>query len=129
MSPVKINREKLLDVLRANRDNHRKIFLEAQHGYRAKAIQELDAMLHEARDNKRIRRSLSLIEPIDQTREYTRAITMLEMSVEDEITLSDLDFRQLVMDEWSWKGQFLTANRAYSVSAQDELSKGESYAE
>lgn len=116
MQSIKVKRLELLDTLRANRENHRKVFLEASEGYREAAIAELDKSLEAAKRGERIRRSIGLAEPMDQTREYDRAIRMLEMSVDTEITLSDRDFQQFVMDDWAWKEQFSASNRAYVKS-------------
>ena len=119
MQTVKINKAELLTVVKANREQHRKIFDEAITGYRECAIKELDAMLAEAKTGKRIRRSVSLVEPVDQTREYDKAIRMLEMSVEDVIELEDHEFSNYVLDDWGWKKSFLASNRAYSKTADD----------
>ncbi len=121
MKAITISKTKLLDVIKANREKHRAIFLEAQTGYRLAAIIELDKMLVEARSGKRIRRAVKLIEPIDQTSEYDRVIRMLEMSEDSTILLEEHDFRQYVLDDWAWKGQFNASNRLYSKSLDDQL--------
>ena len=117
MHTVKITKEELLSTIIKNRESHRKIFDEAIVGYREQAIKELDAMLAEAKEGKRIRRAVSLIEPIDQTREYDKAIKMLQMSVDDVIELDEHQFSQYVLDDWGWKKSFLHSNRGYSATA------------
>lgn len=121
MNDVKVNRIELLDVVKKNRDNHRKIFEEAVVGYREQAIKELGAHLKEARAGGRIRRTVTLVQPIDQTIEYDRAIKMLEMSVDDTVTLDEHTFQCLVMDDWGWKKTFLSANAMYSKTANDTI--------
>ena len=123
MNAITVKKEELLKVLRENREKHRTIFLEAQDGYRTAAIAELDAILAEARAGKKIRRQVTLIEPMDQTRDYDRAIRMLEMAVTDEIVLEEHDFQCFVLDEWTWKKQFNTSNWNYSdtLKRQPEL--------
>ncbi len=121
MTPVTVSKTKLLETLRSNRENHRKIFLEAQEGYRGAAIAELDRMIQEARGGKKIRRSLTLIEPVDQTGDYDRAIRMLEMSIDDSVKLAEDDFQCYVMDEWRWKQQFTASNFNYSKTLQDSI--------
>jgi hypothetical protein len=118
MESVKVSRTELLSVLKANRENHRVIFLEAQAGYRKMAIEVLDSMLADAKAGKKIRKVVQLVDPVYQTKDYDRAIRMLEMSQVDLIGLSESDFACYVMDEWSWKKQFSTSNRAYSMSLQ-----------
>ena len=118
-SQVTVKKTVLLEKLRANRAVHRETFLEAQKGYRAEVIKRLDSMLEDARNNKRIRTNVELVAPMDCTADYDRVIAMLEMSVKDEITISETHFRQFVLDEWTWKGQFTASNARY-------LNKGES---
>ncbi len=121
MNAIKVSKTTLLATLRTNRDKHRQIFLEAQQGYREAVIAELDNMLAEAKAGKKIRRSVTLTEPMDQTKDYDRAIQMLEMSVDETITLEEEDFREYVQDEWRWKGQFNLSNVRYSKSLSDEI--------
>lgn len=122
LEAIKVKKADLLATLRENRAKHNKIFLEACGGYRAAAIRELDNMLAEAKAGKKIRRSVSLIEPADQTKDYDRVIRMMEMSVDDEITLDEHDFSQYVLDQWGWKKAWSASNMAYSstLMAQPE---------
>jgi hypothetical protein len=92
MNDVKVKREELLNKVRANRDAHRSLFLLAQEGYRKLVIEELDKMLANARAGLPIKRSVSLTEPSDHTKDYDRVVAMLEMSVEETITLEAQDF-------------------------------------
>lgn len=122
MQTVKIKKDELLGIVRTNREQHRAIFLEAQVGFRAQAVAELDNMLERAKAGGRIPRSWSLLAPIDQTKEYDRVLKMLEMSVDDVIELSQIDFARYVMDDWEWREQFLASNARYSKMAEDIVS-------
>lgn len=115
MHSVKVNRTELLVRIKTNRDEHRKLFLKAQEGYRAAIIEELDRMLQEARDGKEIRRHISLPEPQDHTLDYDRVIDMLQMSQDNIIEIADHEFDQFVRDNWSWKGAFDTTSAMYST--------------
>ena len=118
MNSIKVGKSELLTVLRENREKHRTIFLEATEGYKTAAIAELDSMLADAKAGKKIRRSMSLIEPSDQTCDYDRAIRMMEMSQDEIIELEEHDFAQYVLDDWAWKRQFLHSNAVYSATAR-----------
>lgn len=118
MKTIRIEKAKLLAAVTKNRELHQKTFLEAQQGYREAVIAELDKMLAEARTGKRIRRSVDLIEPTNQTREYDRIIAMLEMCLDEQIELSPQEFEMYVMDRWAWKQQFALSNRAYTHSRE-----------
>jgi hypothetical protein len=116
MYNIKTNKFTLLEVLKKNREEHRKIFLEACEGYREQAVIELEHMLDEAKKGKKICRSVSLIEPMDQTKDYDRAIKMLEMEMRTEVELTEVEFAQYVMDDWRWKDQFTITNSVYQKS-------------
>jgi hypothetical protein len=115
-SQITVKKLELLDKLRANRASHRKVFLKAQEGYRDAVIKELDRMLKDARDNKRLRVDVCLPAPQDHTPDYDRIILMLEMSVVETIVISERQFQQYVMDDWAWKGQFIDSVSSYTVS-------------
>jgi len=119
MDTVKIARDDLLVVVKKNRASHRQIFEEALIGYRDEVIRQLEQRLDEAKRNKRVNHHISLIEPMDQTKEYDRIIKMLEMSVESEIELTQSQFAMYVMDDWSWKQQFTASNVNYSATLRN----------
>ena len=113
MKTVIVRKDELLDTLRINRSKHREVFEQAQKGYRIKAIKLLDAALKDAERGLEIRTYIELESPIDQTRDYDRVISMLEMSVDTKVELSENEFSQYVLDDWNWKRQFLTTNSMY----------------
>ena len=115
MNTVKVKREELLTKVRANRDAHRTLFLKAQEGYRKLVIKELDRMLKDAKDGLPIQRSVTLTEPSNHVKDYDRVITMLEMSVDDTVTLDAHDFDRYVMDNWDWSRFALATNTAYAA--------------
>jgi hypothetical protein len=117
MNAVKVKREDLLTKVRANREAHRELFLKAQEGYRKLVIEELNKMLADARAGLPIKRSVSLTEPSDHTKDYDRVVAMLEMSVDETITLEAHDFDQYVMDNWDWSRFALSTNTAYAAHA------------
>lgn len=113
MRTVTVNKEELLKSVRANRQHHRTVFLQAQEEFRKRAIEELEKRLADARDGKHFDQHLGMIEPVDRTDDYDRIISMLEMSVDDKIDLTQDEYAAYVMDDWSWKRQWLTANSTY----------------
>jgi hypothetical protein len=113
-SGVTVKKSELLNELTKNRASHRETFIDAQKGYRVDVIAELDAMLADARSGKEIRRGISLVEPRDHTKDYDRAIRMLEMCTKDEVFISDSEFAQYVMDDWGWKRDFIQSTAQYT---------------
>jgi hypothetical protein len=103
----------LIDRLKKNRAEHRKIFEEALVGYRNRVIEELDRRLKDAKAGRKIDTRIYLTEPEDHTREYDRAIDMLEMHTEPEIELTREEFVRLARDEWEWMDQFIATSSTY----------------
>jgi hypothetical protein len=118
---IRVNKAELLTTLETNKAKHRQIFEEACDGYQKAVIQELEKQLKRAKEGIRRSMIVNIPAPIDQTKEYDRAIAMLKMSVDTEVLLSELDFRCFVLDDWDWKQKFLTSSRDYSVRAASLL--------
>ncbi len=113
MNTVKVMKSELLAKIGANREQHRNEFEKALAGYRERCIEELEARLVDLRAGRRFDVAIRLPVPEDHTDDYNRVITMLEMSVDDEIEIYEQEFSQYVMDQWSWKGAFTTTNATY----------------
>jgi len=110
---VRVKRDELLEKVRANRADHKNTFEKALKVYREDVIAELERSILDAREGRRIRRSIELVEPINQTKEYDKIIAMLQMSVDDEVVLTSEDFAQYVMDDWRWKDAFIGSTAGY----------------
>ena len=104
---------KLKEVIQKNRDNHWSTFEKAQTKYREMAIAELERGIADAKAGRRIMRSLNLVEPFDQTKDYDRVLSMLSMTSDTNIELTEQQYSQYILDQWSWKAQFDTANSSY----------------
>lgn len=114
---IMANREQVLETLKKNRETHKKIVEEAREGYLKKAEEELKKRLSKVKEGNLVDLFFRLNLPVDQTKVYDTAIKMLEMHVDNEIELSAYQVRNLVMDEWDWKEQFIGTNALYSVTA------------
>lgn len=112
-SVITVKKQDLLVNLRANLETHRETFLNALEGYKISVIEELELSLKEARSNKRYRKIIQLEEPRDHTKDYKRVIAMLEMSISEEIKISEVEFAQYVLDDWGWKEQFSNVTSNY----------------
>jgi hypothetical protein len=117
---VYVNKERLLETLRENREEHRALFEEAQVKYREKVIEVLDKRLAEARAGGRVRTYINLPEPVDYTKNFDEAIQMVEWEESDSIELDERDFQRYVLNKWEWAGAFAANTTAYVVGAVDE---------
>lgn len=118
MDRIRVKKNELLEILHKNRKEHRNTFLDAQKVYRKLVIEKLDAKLAQAREGGQIhlRELTMIVEPQDHTRDYDRAIGMLEMSVEHEVSLSEHEYRTYVEDNWEWTRNWALSNSAYTSS-------------
>jgi hypothetical protein len=80
-------------------------------------------MLEDARKGRPIQRSVTLTEPSNQVKDYDRVITMLEMSVDDTITLDAQAFDRYVMDNWDWSRFALATTTAYAAETPQALGR------
>ena len=113
MRTVTVTKDDFLTRVRENRDNHRAVFEEALEGYRQRRMLEL---VHRVRDLKRggvINQYIGLPEPEDHTDDYDRILTMVEMSINDTVELSENEFAMYVMDQWQWKQSFTNSTDRY----------------
>jgi hypothetical protein len=128
MDTIIMQKAQLTGILTENRNKHRKVFLEALSGYRRQAIAELEKSLEEARKGKRIRRTITLVEPQDMTKAYDTTLAMLAHHQENTIEITREEYRNYVLDEWQWSSQWSASNRAYTSSASsEEYWKGKGY--
>jgi hypothetical protein len=118
MNEVKIQKEKLLAIVKQNRTEHRDIFIAAQDKYRDLVIQCLDEQLASARKKERVKLNMlvSITQPEDHTVEYDRAIRMLELTEDTVIVLDKKSFTNLVQDQWDWSHSWAASNMRYTSS-------------
>lgn len=117
MKPVRMNKDVLIEKLRTNRETHRADFEAAAAEYRSQAAKDLRAKARavgETELNELADVYVHLSAPKQYTKEYDRALAMFESTLDDVIELSQSEFTQYVMDEWSWTEQFVNSTAAYS---------------
>lgn len=108
MKTVNVNRHNLLNKLRENRTKHVADYEEALKGYRIEVVKVLEQALADAKNGKYDNSGLHVYEqmPENHTSDYDQVIAMMEMSVDDIITLEASEVQQYVLDQWHWKTQF-----------------------
>ncbi|CAL9958356.1 hypothetical protein VPHD479_0033 [Vibrio phage D479] len=107
LNEVIVNRDKLLETVKANAEQHDVIYAEAMEAWREKSItfhrKQAAFIKKHGRENELLQRPTH---PQSNAAEYKRAIRMIEMSTMDELQLTAQQFNQLVMDEWNWSHAF-----------------------
>jgi hypothetical protein len=118
MHAVKVNRKELLDIVKTNKEKHVKEYNESVEDYKAAAVKLAQANLKLVKtgDLEQIAKTKPMpSKPVSYESNYTRAIRMLELSVEDTIDVEEDVFNQLVLDEWAWKNAFVAASALYKT--------------
>lgn len=116
MKTIRVEKDELLSILKANRDKHEAIFVEACIGYRTACIVALEKRLAQIQSGGNIQMYFQITEPVNQTKDYDKVIAMLEMSLDTEIELTQQEFANYVLDDWSWKDQFWATNSVYTMT-------------
>ncbi len=112
---VTVEKAKLLEAVRRNREQHIAERREALIGWRSALIRRCEEMLVEARNGEDPGHH-GLTQPPDYEREYARVISMLEFSTEDKITLNHRQFQNYVLDDWEWSDAFKVSTQSYMPS-------------
>lgn len=113
MNTITVNKQRLIETLVHNKDEHRAIFEKAQEVYRQRMVEELDRALAEAKAGRKIVRAFSLPVPEDHTDDFTTAIEMMEWETADEVELEQSDFQCYVQNQWRWRASFAGNTQAY----------------
>lgn len=114
MQKVKVNKNMLILTLKKNKEEHEENFLRAEQGYRKKVIEKLEELLLEAKAGGKICTKIDLAAPFNHIADYERVLRMLEMSVDDDIEITSMDFEQYIMDNWQWKAPFMNLLNTYT---------------
>jgi len=115
MQQVKVEKYELIERLEDNRAHHREIFERAVEGYKRAAIDQLHDWLNGVEKGQLPIMISQLPVPEEHTDDYDTALEMLKMSVDQEVVISQSDFRCYVLDKWEWKRRFVGTNSAYTV--------------
>lgn len=118
-----VSKDRLLEVLRSNRTQHKKIVEEAHAGYIKAAIAQLTEKLESLKAGERVNLIFALTTPQDHTDAYDNTIQMVEWHTGEEISLTAEEFANFVRDDWEWTQGFIHSNRPYSMAAV-EYAKG-----
>jgi len=123
MRDVKVNTADLLAKVIANRVKHIEEYKEAVAGYKdaakaeiKKVMLRLQARIDELEAGEMIRLAsvhFELAVPENHEKDYDQAISMLDMSVDDEVTIKASEHACYVMDDWTWKQDFVNVSNMY----------------
>lgn len=118
MQSVVINKPDLLKVLQENRAAHREFFERAIDGWQILVQKKIEEIVERAKAGDYEHVFYQMVRPEDHTKDYDRAIRMLELDIHDTVRLAEAEFATYVQDDWGWKKQWATSNSAYFAASQ-----------
>ena len=149
MKEINIEKTKLLEVIRANRDRHLADYTTAMREYVLEITEDVHGLGKEllqfkntvdtldtsvavsADDLKTFTTALTKVssawyqkagchtQPVSFAKEYDSIIRKLELSHDEIIQLSDAEFEKYVMDNWQWKQEFTNQTIGYLAKANN----------
>lgn len=114
MRTVRIEKSKLQSAINENLITHLSEFDTAMEDYRKVATDDLKDAIKDIK-NGEIVSHLNFDVPENHKEDYDRTLTMLGMSEDTIIELTEQEFNQYVMDDWNWKHQFMTTTANYAA--------------
>jgi len=138
---VRVNRQKLIETLTANRDKHVKEFNEAMNGYKDTAVKKVNEAFQNLGDRLEKRKNellkdlneftpetsdkfsdvLTILQsvtvnmkvPVSYKEAYDAAIDMATFDTRDELELSGAEFQCFCRDVWDWSYEFSNSTALY----------------
>jgi hypothetical protein len=117
---ITVEKEKLLETLKANRKKHAEDYKNAYNRYYNTCISELEGRVNELRETLRQVNPSSFLKfdltnryPQDYTNVYDQVIEMLEFCNADSIEITNSQYESWVKDDWDWKESFMLSTSAY----------------
>ena len=110
LKAVTVKKEDLIKRLKENLENHKKTYETACEGFRIEIKERLDKATEQYKEGK-TPSPINFVPPETHEEDYEVIISMLEMSVDEEVTLSISEYRRYAEDKWDWAERFkLTAS-------------------
>lgn len=113
---ITVKRAALLDTLKANKARHEEDFKATFAAYSKALGERLEAMLAEVREGKPVSLhalSVKLPKPESHADDYDRVIGMLDMSVAEDVTITEQQYSQFVRDQWGWRQSYDSVSSSY----------------
>lgn len=113
MRSTTIKTIKLLQIVKENREQHKKDYEIAVEEYLSHAKVQFEKKAEQASNGELVDPSIDAPRPEEFLDHYDQAIRMLELEERDRVELSESEFQRLVMDEWGWANQFESTSGSY----------------
>lgn len=109
---IKVNKSNLIKQIKDNKANHITEYAKAVVAYRHEAKKQL-TLLQEKLASGELKIELELTKPVNCSENYDSIIDMFEWEVENEVELTQDEFKEYVQDDTSFARSAKFANQAY----------------
>ena len=115
MNSIQMKREELLKIVKENATKHLAEYQEAVEDYKQAVLKltQMNVKIAKTGDLAQFKFKTIPSAPVNYSDNYSRAIRMLELSIQDVIDVEEHIFNQLVLDEWGWKQNFTAIAASY----------------
>ena len=114
MKTITVDKEGLLKALKENKAIHIAEYEEMKIIYMEMAVKKAQIMLIQLEKGEYdTQLSIDLDRPRSSEDEYDNAIEMLAWEVEDNVTITETEYKSYIKDEWNFSRHFAMSKAAY----------------
>jgi hypothetical protein len=110
---ISVNKAKLIEQIKLNKENHIKEYEKAIVAYKEEALRQLNEQIQKVQEGS-LNAKLELITPINNAVNYDKIIEMFEWEVNDVVELEQQEFNEYVQDETEFAQQAKFSNMFYT---------------
>ena len=112
---IQIRKDKLLEILKINKDIHIGEYREARKAYIEATVVELSEAIEKLKENKDVNTFHLFKNPKSKNyaTSYDTAIKMLNWHDQDTVELDAKHYNAYVEDEWDWTNEFKNTSSSY----------------
>lgn len=110
MQTITMDKETLIGILKANRENHIREFQETYNNWLIK----YRAMLKAELENPNPTGSVRLAKPESHEKDYDITLSMLTHETSNSVKIERYQYEEYVLDDWSWKKSFELCKTTYN---------------
>ena len=105
--------KEVLDKLIANRDQHVEDFEDALVEWKKDQVASIVSALEVFESTGKLPSTIKLSKPESYAGHYDAAITMFEMTCDEEVELASADFDKFINNNWEWRHSFANNTMSY----------------
>lgn len=110
---VTVKKDTLINVLKANKEEHLHKYKEAYEEYKQQMILLLEEQIEKTKNDILPQRYIGLPHPENHKQDYDRILSMLDMDINDTFDLNEDQYSKYVLDNWDWKRDWMDTVTSY----------------